>query len=49
MNQWKNVINSDKSLNVCHRLYTLGKRRQELKNFHIQQKLKEDELVEKSL
>jgi len=49
MNQWKNAINSDKALNVCHRLYTLGKRRKELKEFHVRQKQEEEILVERSL
>jgi len=35
------------SLNVCNRLYTLGKRRQELKEFHVRQKQQEQADAEK--
>lgn len=42
-NKWKQSLNEVNSVNVCNRLYTLGKRRQELKEFHIKQKQQEME------
>jgi len=41
LNKWKQSLNSVSSMNVCNRLYTLGKRRLELKEFHVRQKQQE--------